>query len=247
MLIVVVAYIAVFPSIIGLAARFGWRIAARDAVAGKRSSIAALLPRHTGLVAATVGGLLVLLALRVPWSRFNYDLGALEDSDLPSFQLDRKVNKLLGYSQTPVVIFTDSSEDERALVAQITDRKKALGEASTVDFAAALDDLVPPQQSEKQKVLARIKKTLDRVDREGLDEQTRRRFDDLVKMVRAEPFTRDDPQDHPAPVRGVGRTGRFRPHLPGHQPERRGKVQALAEEVRIEASGDWTSRPSARR
>ncbi|MGI5861809.1 MAG: efflux RND transporter permease subunit [Myxococcales bacterium] len=242
MLIVVVAYIAVFPSIIGLAARFGWRIAARDAVAGKRSSIAALLPRHTGLVAATVGGLLVLLALRVPWSRFNYDLGALEDSDLPSFQLDRKVNKLLGYSQTPVVIFTDSSEDERALVAQITDRKKALGEASTVDFAAALDDLVPPQQSEKQKVLARIKKTLDRVDREGLDEQTRRRFDDLVKMVRAEPFTRDDiPKTIRRQFEGLAGQGGFVLIFPGISLSDGAKVQALAEEVRgLKLPGDRT-------
>ncbi|HCF57471.1 MAG TPA: hypothetical protein DFS52_05700, partial [Myxococcales bacterium] len=233
MLIVVAAYIAVFPSIIGLATRFGWSVKARDEVAGKRSSFALLLPRRTGLIAAIVGGLLVLLALRVPFARFNYDLGTLEDSDLPSFQLDRKVNKLLGYSQTPVVIFTDSSEDERALVAQITDRKKALGEASTVDFAAALDDLVPTQQAEKKEVLARIKKTLDRVNREGLDEQTRPGFDDLAAMVAAEPFTRDDiPKTIRRQFEGLAGQGGFVLIFPGISLSDGTKVRSLAEEVR---------------
>lgn len=242
MLIVVVAYIAVFPSIIGLATRFGWSVKARDAVAGKRSSFALLLPRRTGLIAALVGGLLVLLVLRVPLARFDYDLGTLEDSDLPSFQLDRKVNKLLGYSQTPVVIFTDSSEDERALVAQVTDRKKALGEASTVDFAAALDDLVPAQQAEKKEVLARIKKTLDRVNREGLDEQTRPRFDELAAMVKAEPFTRDDiPKSIRRQFEGLAGEGGFVLIFPGISLSDGTKVRSLAEEVRgLKVSGERT-------
>ena len=73
--------------------------------------------------------LALLLAVQAPRARFDYDFSALEDGELPSFVLDRATNRLLGYSQTPTVILTDSAEEERALVRQVEARKAALSGA----------------------------------------------------------------------------------------------------------------------
>jgi predicted RND superfamily exporter protein len=128
----------------------------------------------------------------MPGIRFDYDFRALEDSSLPSFQLDRQVNKILGYDMEPVVILTEHNKSERLLVAALKDRKKAQGKDSTIDFVAALDDLVPEQQPEKQALLQTIQKTLNKVNADELDPDTRPRFTKLQRWVKAEPFARND-------------------------------------------------------
>ena len=92
---------------------------------------------------------------------------------MPSFVFDKLTNKVLGYSQTPVVVLTPDPATERAVVAELTRRKKELGAASTIDFVAALDDLVPQQQAEKQQVLPSIAEVLGKVKRDGLDADQR--------------------------------------------------------------------------
>jgi hypothetical protein len=58
------------------------------------------------VVFGMVVGLIGTLAL-TPFARFDFDFGALEDSSLASYRLDKQVNLLLGYSQTPVVFLTE--------------------------------------------------------------------------------------------------------------------------------------------
>ena len=233
MIVLVFAYVLIYPAIIGLCARLGWDPKPRQAVTGATSELSRLLPlrpRAFGLVIAVA---LALLMVRIPHTRFDYDLGTLEDSTLPSFQLDRKVNQLLGYSQTPVVLFTDSSDEERALVEQLNARKEALGTASTIDFAAALDDLVPPAQAEKRAILDKIDKTLSRVKRDSLDSEAQEGFDALRRMVQAQPFTR---ADIPASIRrqfeGVAGDGGFVLAFPGISLGDGERVTMLAREVR---------------
>ncbi len=99
------------------------------------------------------------------------------------------------------------------------------GSATTLDFVAALDDLVPQQQPEKQQVLTSIGEVLAKVKRDGLDEKTRGRFDDLKKMVAAKPFDRGDlPPGVRRQFLGIdeGRK-RLRAGVPGHQPGGRGQ------------------------
>jgi predicted RND superfamily exporter protein len=132
--------------------------------------------------------LALLMMLQVSRIRFDYNFSALEDGELPSFVLDRATNRLLGYSQTPTVILTDSAEEERHLVRQIQDRRRRLGDASTVDFAAALGDLVPERQEEKQRVLRAIDRTLARVDRDTLAPKLAADYDAFRRAASAAPF-----------------------------------------------------------
>ena len=233
MVVLVFGYILIFPSLIGLATRLGWDPRSREAIAGRDSELARLLPRFPRAFGIAIAAALALLMVRIPHTRFDYDLGTLEDSSLTSFQLDQKVNRLLGYSQTPVVLFTDSSAEERALVAELNARKAALGAASTIDFAAALDDLVPPEQAQKREILDAIQKTLAKVKRDSLDEEARQGFDELTRMAAAQPFTR---ADIPASIRrqfeGVAGDGGFVLAFPGISLSDGTRVTELAREVR---------------
>jgi uncharacterized protein len=193
MMLVVGSYVLVLPALLGLATRFKWGISAA-VVTGSRSQLARwfLLPRFRRAVAIVMGVWLLALSFNSPNATFNYDFAALEDNSLPSFVYDKLTNKVLGYSQTPVVVLTPDPVTERAVVAELTRRRKERGPASTVDFVAALDDLVPQQQAEKQQILASIGEVLDKVRRDGLDADQRRQFDELKMRVAAQPFTRAD-------------------------------------------------------
>jgi predicted RND superfamily exporter protein len=193
MMTAIAAYVLVLPALIALAVRLGWKPSSR-AVAGQRYKLAEWLlsPRFRKIVSIAMAVVLLGLFANASNSRFNYDFAALEDNSLPSFVFDRSTNKVLGYSQTPVVVLTPDARSERAVVAELQKRKRERGPASTLDFVAALDDLVPQQQPEKQQILTSIGEVLARVKRDGLDEKTRTRFDELQKMVAAKPFDRGE-------------------------------------------------------
>jgi predicted RND superfamily exporter protein len=241
MLLVIGAYVLVLPALLGIAHRFSWR-PSTAVIVGSQSELARwfLRPRFRRGVALVMALGLGGLTLNAPSARFNYDFAALEDNSLPSFEFDKTTNRVLGYSQTPVVVLTSDPASERAVVAELTRRKKERGAASTVDFVAALDDLVPQQQQEKQVVLASIGEVLDKVKRNGLDEPTRARFDDLKTKLAAQPFTRADlPDSVRRQFMGIkeSRSG-FVLVFPAISLADGAKVREFAQEVRsIEAPG----------
>jgi predicted RND superfamily exporter protein len=192
MVLVLVAYLLVLPATLSLSSRFRWTTWAAHATAPARSERAALLPRWAHRIVWMAVPLAILMALQIPRLRFDYDFSALEDGSLPSFVLDRATNRLLGYSQTPTVILTDSLQEERHLVGQIQERRRRYAEASTVDFAAALGDLVPDRQDEKREVLQAIDRTLARVDRDALSPALAADLDTFRRAAATPPFTADD-------------------------------------------------------
>jgi predicted RND superfamily exporter protein len=141
-----------------------------------------------------IGTGIVVLALGVEGRevKFDFDFAALEDQQLPSFVLDKQVNAILGYSQTPVIILTEEAEQERFVLDEITRRKKQLGDKSAIDFVGALDDLVPREQEAKRETLTKIGRVLARVNPNNLDAASRDRFETLRKQVQSQPFTRAD-------------------------------------------------------
>lgn len=192
MLALLAAYVLVLPALLGLAHRLGWTPPRPRDPAGARSRVVRALP-HLRWPAAF--GMSAMVLGFVPQGRaltFDYDFAALEDHRLPSFELDKEVNRLLGYSQTPVIILTQSPQQERGAVEELARRKQALGERSTIDFAAALDDLVPRDQEARRPALARINALLAKVNPDTLDASTRKRFEALARAARAAPFTRED-------------------------------------------------------
>jgi len=234
MMLVLAAYVVVLPAMLGLPERFGWRPWGARAVVSSGSVVADWFPRRTRLVFWVAAPLALLVALQAPRARFDYNFAALEDGELPSFVLDRAVNRLLGYSQTPTVILTDSEEEQRRLVGQIQARREQLGPASTVDFAASLGDLVPERQEEKRRLLQSIDRTLERVDRSALAPALARDFDAFRRAARALPFSGPDV---PATVRrqfeaANGAQGGFVLVFPRVSMADGEKVMAFARELR---------------
>lgn len=124
--------------------------------------------------------------------RFDYDFASLEDAGLPAFQLDQRVNELLGRSQTPLLVAATSPEHERAIAALLRDRLAAEGEASAVQGVLALADFVPDGAADKQAVLQQIGEQLRDTKDEWLDAAQRGERRRLLTLSQAGPFGRDD-------------------------------------------------------
>ena len=241
MIAVLLAYLSMLPALFAIWHRLAPLRPLAPELPQARAVLAHWLPRAAKPLLAT--GIAALLALG--WMardvRFDYDFAALEDGSLPSFRLDRDVNRILGYSQTPVVLLTERPEDERAVVAELNNRKAKLGAASTVDFVGALDDLVPRDQAAKREILDRIGKITDRIEAAKLDPADRPRFADLRRAVAAPPFSRDDlPPEIRRQFEGLGsEKAGFVLVFPRVSLADGEKVRALAREVRtIELAND---------
>lgn len=181
--LVVLAYAILLPALLALTDRGG----APRAVPA--SSFARALPRWTPAVMG-LGLPACLLAFGLlPRVSFDYDLGALEDADLPSFRLDQKVNRLLGYSQTPAVVLTDDAAAERAVLEAF---RRETRPDSTIDFVAGVADLVPPDQPAKRAVLDALRPTVERAKPSWLTPEQRPYLEDARRMVAAPPYHRTD-------------------------------------------------------
>jgi uncharacterized protein len=235
MIVVVMGYLFILPALLGLAARWGWRPPEQAASHADSWLVQRFLRAPFRRKVAFMGGLAaVAVGLFGFRTRFDYDFAALEDASLPSFAFDKKVNRLLGRSQTPAVILTDNEADEHLVAAELRRRKAVLGKRSTVDIVATLGDLVPGQQSEKKRQMLTIAATLAKVDRSELQPKDRADFDRLISLTEAQPFTRGD---LPAAVRrqflGASSNGSgFVLAFPAVSLADGAKVRAFAEEVR---------------
>lgn len=193
MVVVLLAYMLTLPGLLGVAARFNWKAeSGSHAVSGEGSQLAALLPKLFRPVAFVSMIVLAFFIARMSGVRFDFDFHSLEDSRLPSWDLDKETNRILGYNMEPVVILTKNAKTERQLVRLLKERQKAQGDKSTIDFVAALDDLVPDHQQEKKEILGKIDAVLQKVSADKLEPATKEKFEQLQRMVRAEPFTRAD-------------------------------------------------------
>ena len=193
MIVVVIACLVTIPALIGLASRLGWKPRpTKAAKEGKETPLAAAIVRFARPLAMIASLLLVFLACLIPRAHFDFDFEALQDSNLPSYKLNRELKRIQGYSQTPVVLLSDKPGEERLIVEQVLQRKAELGEMSTVDFVGSLEDLVPEQQLEKRAVLERIGRTLERFESEELEPKLAKQFDEFVRMSKAMPFAQSD-------------------------------------------------------
>ncbi|WP_163997615.1 efflux RND transporter permease subunit [Pyxidicoccus caerfyrddinensis] len=191
MLVSVFSYVLILPALLGLASRFGWTPRVHESSAGPLGLLARWLPRSYRGVGLVVGAGVLVLVSQAYRVSFNYDSRSLEDYKQASAVLDQKVNNILGYSQTPVVVLTDSLDMEREVVRQLEARKAARGKDSTIDFVGALEDLVPRQQAEKQQVLQAIASKLGKLDPERLPADTRATLTRALHMAAAKPFTQE--------------------------------------------------------
>ncbi|GHG86558.1 hypothetical protein GCM10012319_43650 [Comamonas sp. KCTC 72670] len=241
MVVLIAAYVLVLPAMLGLAARLGWK-PRRASVTTTRSPMGHLLLRRRHVI--TVMSAVVLLGLlsQTGRVRFDFDFGSLEDQDLPSFVLDREVNRLIGYSQTPVVVLTRTPEEEQAMVERLHARQRERGKDSTIDFVASLSSLVPEDQPRKQRVLQDIGRLLERVPEDRLDAKQREQVAVLREQAAAPPFTRADlpPSVRQQFVGREGAPGGFVMVYPAVDQSDGMAVRALAREIRGVGTPDST-------
>ncbi len=204
MLVLIAAYVLVLPALLGLASRWGWKPRGAS-ITTTESPMGRVLVRRRGLITVLAGVVVLGLVTQTGRLRFDYDFGALEDQGLPSFVLDREVNRIIGYSQSPVVVLTDTPEEEGVVVRELQQRQRQRGEESTIDFVASLSSLVPEDQPRKQAVLRDIARTLQAVPEERLSPEQREQLAALRRQTRAKPFTREDlPPSVRQQFQGVG-------------------------------------------
>lgn len=187
MVFVLAAYVMLLPALLGLLARFAPGLA--------KAPSAILLPGVPFMrrAAAPIAWLLALggffAATQIPGARFDADFSRLDDADLPSFHLDKEVNRLLGRSQTPMVILAESEADAREAARRVRKQMAELGEAATIGLVTTRADLLPSDQVEKQPLLERIAKNLRRFRRAELDADAKKQLEQLLDMAEAQPFT----------------------------------------------------------
>ncbi|RYZ40979.1 MAG: hypothetical protein EOO72_08195, partial [Myxococcaceae bacterium] len=184
MLVLILAYVLVMPAVLGLAARHGWK-PRKASTATVEAPLGRVIMRRRGVLTLVSALIVAGLVTQMPRLRFDYNVSSLEDESLGSFVLDRAVNQIIGYSQMPVVVLTDSREEEAVVVKELQERKQRLGADSKVDFVASLGSLVPPEQARKQVILKDLAKRLEAVPEGQLTAPQRERLAELRRQVAA--------------------------------------------------------------
>jgi uncharacterized protein len=209
MVLVLGSYVTVLPALIGVFTRYAPN--AFSAPRGLRLPFIPSLIRAAPWIGAGLAIALVALSARAPAVRFNADFAALDRADLPSFRVEPEINRLLGRSQTPLVVLARSDADAALAQGAIESRMASLGQRATIAEVVTLDELVPKAQLEKRPILAEIRKTLSRFDFSRLSPDERRDAERLERMASAEPFAQKDlPKSVLAPFQARDGSG------PGH-------------------------------
>ena len=189
-MLVVLAYLTCLPALLGIVVRFGWQPRIPK---GKHVSLYALaLGRRPGLMFAIFAVIVLVAAPLTERMKFNTNFRALTASNLPSFQLDAVIDGLLGHSQTPVVVLTDSRAESRLVAEALRKRKAEAGEASTIHLVATGDDVLPDHQDQKKVIIEKMRKIVRKLESGDLSEEDRKKFDRLKRLVAAEPFGKND-------------------------------------------------------
>ncbi|RYZ36241.1 MAG: hypothetical protein EOO71_32570 [Myxococcaceae bacterium] len=188
MLVLILAYVLVLPAVLGLVSRHGWT-PRKTSTETTQAPLGRIITRRRGLLTVVSAVIVAGLLTQLPRLKFDYNVSSLEDEHLDSFVLDRAVNKIIGYSQLPVVVLTDSREEEAVVVKELQARKQQLGADSKVDFVASLESLVPQEQARKQVILKDIGKLLKDVPEGQLDDAQKQQLAELRRQVTATPYS----------------------------------------------------------
>ncbi len=185
-MLVVIAYSTVLPALLG----FRPRQRAAAEIPGRASNFARALPTRARAILLVSVPIVVAITAVAPRVGFDLDFQALEDGKLRSYVLDRKTDRLLGYTQSPSIVLTETADQERRTIEAFREAKGA-GEAKAVDFVAGVSDMVPGQQADKHEVLTKLARIVRKVKPSWLDDDEQRdALKRLRPMVEAEPFTR---------------------------------------------------------
>ncbi|AKU95855.1 hypothetical protein AKJ09_02519 [Labilithrix luteola] len=185
MFFTLLGYLTVLPVMLGLGARL---FTPKPVPEAPPLKIAKPMIRLAPAIFAVMTVILIVSFGRIRGVHFNYDFAALDEANLPSFRLDREVNKLIGRSQTPLVVLAKSADDAEATAADLRERAKNLGKLSSIDRVVAPTDLVPKAQQAKRAIMEQVAEIAGRLREDKMTEEQIRQKDELVRMASTVPF-----------------------------------------------------------
>lgn len=141
--------------------------------------------------AATIAlGMLVLAAgVGITQLDFERSFAPLENRSSSSWQLDQKINELLGQSQTPTVVLTDSVEQSGAVIAELERRRDEEPGGETIDKVIALDSLLPERQADKLALLEEVREDLADVPAKKRSKELAGYVDEIERVLESGPLT----------------------------------------------------------
>ena len=127
----------------------------------------------------------------------------------------RRMDTLLGRYLTPAVILTDSEAEARAVTAQLRERASHPPLASMIASIRTYDDVVPPDEAQKQAELAVVRRKMTPNVRSNMTDTDRKKLDRLIGPAgRGAEHGADPPRRsarrHHARTAGTRRVGRAR-------------------------------------
>jgi predicted RND superfamily exporter protein len=138
---------------------------------------------------AIAGSLLAIIQVRrFDGAQLEYDLAHMRRADTWTSgegYWGHKMDALLGQYLTPLVMLTDGPEDSKAIAREL---RKAMLAPPLKDMVArvrSLDDLLPPDQAERQSEVERIRKKLTPNVRNNLTDEQRKAVDKFLGQAPA--------------------------------------------------------------
>jgi predicted RND superfamily exporter protein len=193
--LILIAYLLLFPCAVGLAERRGMDLTASRfgglASQGIRAKIVAWIesgaPRTSAQRIARLGhfarialvALVIAAAVGLPQLQFVRTFSILQSTSAPSWELDERINAMLGQSQTPSVVLTDSAAAADRVVRELQRRQLAHPDDPVIDQAISLSSFVPEDQRAKFRILADLRNSL----RELPEDQRHAKFPDYIAEI----------------------------------------------------------------
>ncbi len=138
------------------------------------------------LIAAAV--MTVYAAAQVKHSSFEYNFSKIQGSNIPSFKLDERVNKIIGTSLTPDLALVNDMSEARAVSRLLDEKEKAPG--TTIASHASLLTFLPEQEAEKRAALKEIRRLLDDNPMGSLKGEQKKKLDDVKRLLVPPPVSR---------------------------------------------------------
>jgi predicted RND superfamily exporter protein len=191
MVFIVLSYLTLLPTLLGLAHRLGWQPSPSNADSADRPNRIGLTHGRPAMALSVVALILVVLGLR--HTSFNYDFSGLEGgTHLRSVILNDEVTRVLGHSTSTILVLADDAADAQRIAASLRANQERLGPHSTIDFVATRADVVPPNQRAKAAIIAEIYAVTKKVRGRSLPRSLRKKLRKLKVMAAQQPFTMKD-------------------------------------------------------
>jgi predicted RND superfamily exporter protein len=195
LLLIMISYAVLFPCAVLVADRYGWelappasrmlgeRIVARF-IAGSRQDAVRRAKRGSKIAKVALIGMITAASFGLPHLGFVRDFSVLQSTSAPSWKLDEQVNELLGQSQTPAVVLTDSERQTEQVVGELRRRAERRPEGYTIDKVVSLSTFIPAQQLAKLELLSRIAQKLRELPEEARTARLRGYLAEIGRVLR---------------------------------------------------------------